>query len=80
MEYFLRCSTQEIKCKIEEVLEKIDVETLERKKAKELKETEVGRLRISLERPIIIEKFSKLKELGRFVILKEGKIIGGGII
>ena len=80
MEYFLRCSTQEIKCKIEEVLEKIDVETLERKKAKELKETEIGRLRIRLEKPIVVEKFNKLKELGRFVILKEGKIIGGGII
>jgi len=79
-EYFLRCSTQEVKCKIEEVLEKIDIETLERKEAKELKETEIGKLKIHLEKSMVIEKFNKLKELGRFVILKEGKIIGGGII
>jgi len=79
-EYILRCSTQEVKCKVEKILEKIDVETLERKEAKELKETEIGKLKICLEKPVVIEKFNKLKELGRFVILKKGKIIGGGII
>lgn len=29
---------------------------------------------------VTFERFNNLKELGRFVILEKGKIIGGGII
>lgn len=78
--YTLRCSTQEVECKIEKILEKIDVETLEKERARRLKEAEIGKLEISLKKPIVVERFKNLKELGRFVLLKNGKIIGGGII
>ena len=80
-EYMLRCATQKANFKIDKILEKIDVETLEKiTNVKELRETEIGKLEISLEKPVVVEKFNTLKELGRFVILQEGRIIAGGIV
>lgn len=79
--YILRCVTQEVECKVKKILERIDVETLEKdENVKELKETEIGKLKLILKKPITVEKFKNLKELGRFVLLKRGRIIAGGII
>ena len=78
--YLMRCVTQKVECKVEKVLEKIDINTLERLSGEELKETEIGKVELSFEKPVVVEKFNKLKELGRFVLMKEGKIIAGGIV
>lgn len=74
--YKFLCATQEI----EGIVEKIDVETLERKYDEKLKENEIGKVKISLEKPIVMEDFNSLPELGRFAIAKEGKLIAGGRI
>jgi len=79
--YTLRCVTQEVKCKIKEITERIDVETLEKTtQIDELKEVEIGKVELELEKPAVFEKFNTLKELGRFVLLERGKIIAGGIV
>jgi len=79
--YTLRCVTQEVKCKINKIIEKIDINTLERLESHgKLKETDIGKIEISLEKPIVMEKFNELKELGRFVLLNKGEIIAGGIL
>lgn len=78
-EYVLKCFTQETKCKIEKIIEKIDVETLEKTKDNKIDESEIGIVKIKFENPIVLEPFYKVKELGRFVILKNGKIVAGGI-
>ena len=80
-EYKLRCVTQEVDAKVEKIIEKIDIESLEKETdVKQLKETEIGKIKLSLEKPIGMEKFNELKEMGRFVLLKDGKIIAGGIL
>ena len=56
------------------------MESLERREAEELREAEIGKLNIGLEKQIVVEKFNRLKELGRFVLLKDGKILGGGVV
>lgn len=79
--YTVKCVTQEVKCKVKNILEKIDIETLKRRKGiSKLNKFEIGKIEISLEKPMVVEKFNKLKELGRFVILDKGEIIAGGII
>lgn len=79
--YTLRCVTQEVECKINKIIEKIDINTLERlENYGKLKETDIGKIEISLKKPIVMEKFNELKELGRFVLLKKGEIIAGGIL
>jgi len=79
--YTLRCVTQEVKCKINKIIEKININTLERLEAHgKLRETDIGKIEISFEKSIVMEKFNELKELGRFVLLNKGEIIAGGIL
>ncbi len=78
--YKLLCVTQEVNAKVEKIEEKIDIESLEKIQENFLGEGEVGRVIFKLEKPIAIEKFHNIPELGRFVIKDKDIIIGGGII
>lgn len=80
--FILRCTTQEIPCIIEEIYERIDSSTLEilERNANSLKESEVGKVKITTKDLIVIEKFKELQELGRFVLEKNGNIYAGGVI
>ena len=42
--------------------------------------TEAAEVKISLKKPIILEKFSKFEPLGRFLLLSENKILAMGVI
>lgn len=78
--YTFRCATQEISCKIDDIKEVINVLTLNRERENTLKETEIGKVRLILDKIAVIEKFNTLSNLGRFVLEKNGEIIAGGII
>ncbi len=79
-ELLLRCATQESLCKIKQIKEKINIETLEKTSANELKETDIGVVEIMLKKPLVFESISHAKELGRFVLVKNHEIVAGGII
>lgn len=80
-EYAFRCATQESECRLSGVSEKIDVSTLEKLKGEShLGKAEVGRVVLEFEKPVVIEKFNALPELGRFVLEESGEIIAGGVI
>ena len=77
----LRCSTQEVKCSIREILRKINTSTLEMIDDKNtLRETEAGEVVIRTKNPVVVEKFKDIPELGRFVLVKNNNTIAGGII
>lgn len=76
--YTLRLLTQETIFRVRKIREKIDIDTLERKEAKELKELDAGIIEIETEKPLAFTK--SVKEVSRFVILKKGKILAGGKI
>jgi len=40
----------------------------------------VGKVFIKTEKPIIVEQSNSLEEMGRFVLIKRGDIVAGGII
>lgn len=78
--YLFRCTTQEVKCKVRRIEDKVDVETLERLSSTGvLKQAEIGTVYIEFEHPVVLEKVIVLPELGRFVLLKNGIIVAGGI-
>jgi small GTP-binding protein len=79
-EYTFCCATQKISCKIDSIKEVIDVLTLVGEFKNILKETEVGKIKLVLDKPIVIEKFNTLPDLGRFVLEKNDEIIAGGIL
>ena len=78
----LCCSTQEVECIVEQIEQRIDSSTLDiiEENAKELKLNEAALVVLKTEKPIVIEKFYFIKEFGRFVIEKNHKLAGIGII
>lgn len=78
----LRCTTQEVSCIAYEISRRIDSSTLEilEKNANELGENEVGEVIIKCQKPIVIESFNEIQELGRFVLIKGYDVVAGGIV
>lgn len=77
----LKCVTQETSVIIKKIHKVMDSSTLliiDRND--EIKETEVAEVDIFSTKPLVIETFKHLPELGRFVLVKDEDIAGGGII
>ena len=80
--YDLRLATQEVKCEVVSIDEIMDSATLESTKDKRdrIERNEVGRLTIQTRAPLVIDNHERIPNLGRFVIVDEGQICGGGTI
>lgn len=78
--YILQCVTQQVNCRIKKIEEQIDIDTLRSIPADYLNETDIGRVEIVTDAPLVYEEFEKFPELGRFVLRKNNDIIGAGII
>jgi len=80
--YDLRLATQEVKCEIVSIDEVMDSSTLEATKDKreKLERNEVGRLTLQTRSPLVIDNHDRIPKLGRFVIVDDDQICGGGTI
>ena len=82
-ELTVRCSTQQSNCRIAEIRERIDSSTLDHLDATAgtLEETEVGEVTIRTDRPMVLETFYDVQELGRFVLVRgRDEVAAGGIV
>ena len=80
--YDLRLATQEVKCQIVSIERVMDSSTLEPKSdgREQLERNEIGRLTIQTRGPLVIDNHDRIPNLGRFVIIDDGQICGGGTI
>ncbi len=78
----IRCATQEISCKIQQIKERINSSTLEvlEEDADKLENLEVAEVTIKTKKPIAVKEFSDCQELGRFVLVRDQNICAGGIV
>jgi small GTP-binding protein len=78
----IQCSTQETACRVGRIARKIDSSTLDviEDNVENLLKYEVGEVIIIASRPIVAEKFSYLKELGGFILKRDGDVAGVGIV
>ena len=76
----LRCGTRKVRCEVKEIREKINSETGEvmERYPSEIGENEVATIRFATE-PLVVEKFSEIPELGRFILVRD-KNIGAGVV
>jgi len=76
----LRCGTQRVKCQIKDIREKINSETGEvmEKHPNQINEHEAATILFATE-PLVVEKFSDIPELGRFVLVRDNNI-GAGVV
>ena len=81
-QYVLRLATQEVKCQVAAIEQVMDSSTLAiRSDAhEEVARNEVGRVTLQSRSPLVFDNHDRVPSLGRFVILAEGRICGGGII
>jgi len=80
--YNLRLATQEVKCQVVSIEQVMNSSTLETKidKREQLERNEVGRLTIETRGPLVIDNHDRIPNLGRFVIVDDDEIYGGGTI
>lgn len=80
--YLLKLATQEIECVIESIPKVINSSTLEEisRSAHEVAKNEVAEIIVSTKKPIAFDTFDEVPETGRFVIVHEQDVRGGGII
>ena len=78
----LRCATQEVPCLVSEIAKRIDSSTLEviEQKSAQLNLNQAAIVTLKSQRPILLEKFSLIKELGRLILEREHHLVGAGII
>ncbi len=74
----LKCSTQDVVCEVEELVRLIDSSTLEEIKGRdEIGNREVADVIIKTDKPIVVENFNDVPELGRFVLERLNTCAGG---
>jgi bifunctional enzyme CysN/CysC len=80
--YELRLATQQVKCQTVSIEQIMDSATLEIKsdQREQLERNEIGRLTIQTRGPLVIDNHDRIPNLGRFVIIDDGQIRGGGTI
>lgn len=80
--YSLRLATQDVKCEIVSIERVMDSSTLEAKRdgRGQLERNKIGRLTIQTRGPLVIDNHDRIPNLGRFVIIDDGQICGGGTI
>ena len=80
--YNLRLATQDVKCEVVSIERVMDSSTLETKSdgREQLERNEIGRLTIQTRAPLVIDNHDRIRNLGRFVIIDDGQICGGGTI
>ncbi len=80
--YSLRLASQDVKCQIVSIERVMDSSTLETKSdgREQLERNEIGRLTIQTRGPLVIDNHDRIPNLGRFVIIDDAQICGGGTI
>lgn len=80
--YKLKILTQETECRIESIFNVFnpDDEMMKITEASELKNAEASEVIIKLIKPITCDSFSHNESMGRFVLVDDYQVVGGGII
>ncbi|MEW6357497.1 MAG: GTP-binding protein [Planctomycetota bacterium] len=78
----IRCATQEVPGRIERIERRFDCSDLKnvQEAAEEMAETDIGEVVIAADRPIVLERFEDLPELGRFTLVEGKNVLAGGIV
>lgn len=79
--YKLKLATLEIECEVEQIIKAIDASTLEElTDTDRIKKNDVGEIVIRTKDEISFDLFNEIESTGRFVIVDDLDISGGGII
>lgn len=80
--YVLKLATQEVECRVAAITDVVDTATLNAvgSGAVEVAKNEIASVVFDLAKPIAFDRFTDIVEMGRFVIVDEYELSGGGTI
>ncbi|MBI4352892.1 MAG: adenylyl-sulfate kinase, partial [Candidatus Omnitrophica bacterium] len=80
--YLLRLAAQEVECVVDSIQKVINSSTLEElsKTAHEVAKNEVAEVILRAKKPVAFDSFEEIPETGRFVLIHNHVVSGGGII
>jgi sulfate adenylyltransferase large subunit len=80
--YLLKHTTTTTAAKVDAVLDRVDLHTLEREDADGLELNDIGRVRIRLKRPLVADAYLRDRATGAFILIDEGTndTVAGGMI
>ena len=79
--YKLKLATAEVETAVEKIIRTVDAATLSRQEnARELKRNDVGEIIFKLKDKIAFDKFGEFQTTGRFVLVDDYDVAGGGIV
>jgi bifunctional enzyme CysN/CysC len=80
--YDLRLATQEVKCQVVSIDQVMDSSSLEIKSdpREQIERNEAAQLTIQTRAPLVLDNHDRIPNLGRFVLVHDGTICGGGTI
>jgi len=78
---YLRCATQEVSCELI-INQRLNSSTLEliEDDARYLGANEVGRVVVKTTKPMCVDAFNSIQELGRFILVRDNDVVAGGIV
>ena len=78
----IRCATQKTTAKVESITNRMDPSTLEvlEQDAEALCNLDVARIAVKTKTPLVVTSFNDVRELGRFVFVRDDNTCAGGII
>ncbi len=78
----LKLTTQEVECAVSSIIKVINSSTLEEvsTKSHEVAKNEVAEVVITTKKPVVFDTFDEIAETGRFVLVSDKRVSGGGII
>lgn len=84
--YKFKMATQECECKIESIFSVFNPQTFDDQKKQsknesaQLEKAEAAEVIIKFQKNIVCDNFSEFENTGRFVLLEDHRIVGGGVI
>jgi bifunctional enzyme CysN/CysC len=79
-EYYLKLCTSKTRVKLERVVKTLDAATLESREKDKIERNDIGECVIELNKEIAFDLQTEILQTGRFVIVDDYEISGGGII
>ncbi|MFN2507742.1 MAG: adenylyl-sulfate kinase [Chthoniobacterales bacterium] len=80
-QYVVRLATQELKCQVAAIEQVMDSSTLAISSgAEQVARNEVGRVTLQTRAPLVLDNHDRVPKLGRFVLVDDDRICGGGIV
>jgi sulfate adenylyltransferase subunit 1 len=81
-QYAIKHTTRNARCRVQELLYRLDVNTLSREECSALTLNEIGRVKLRTTQPLFVDEYRRNRDTGSFILIDEGtnETVAAGMI